>query len=248
MAEYNDARIEFMKVPIDSIEPESLEARIKSFMLDGESHQIILLSLWDLMRIRRNAEWRAMASKASLVIPISKSVQNGVRFLKLGAVRRYEPFDFIIKLLGCLEKLKGSVYLLGSSKKTILAAERNVRQTFPGLQVVGRYSGFYHKSVEPKVLEAIRKAGPSLLMVGRGVQGRERWLARKGAKLPPCIRLWSSDCFEVFADARRRASPALFNRGLEFLAVIARRPWKLYRLFIYAYYKTLLLGYRIFKK
>ena len=165
MAEYKDARIELMKVPIDSIEPESLEARIKSFIQDGKSHQIILLSLWDFMRVRRNAEWRAMASKASLIIPISKSLQSGARCLK-GWRCRYEPFDFIIS---SQHRKMGAILWVPQRP----FSPPRTCQTFG--PAGSRYSGL-SKNVEPKVLEAIRKAA---YLMSDAASGRGRWLGRR---------------------------------------------------------------------
>jgi N-acetylglucosaminyldiphosphoundecaprenol N-acetyl-beta-D-mannosaminyltransferase len=183
-----------------------------------------------------------------MVVPISKSLIGGARFLTGQTPTRYMPFDFIISLLTILEDRELSVYLLGSKPRILKKTEKNIRHTFPKLRIVGRYAGNFKRTEEPVLMEAIRKAAPHLLLVGKGVHGRERWLAKNSAGLNPGLRLWCSDIFEVFAERKHRPSRAAFNRGLEWIGFCFRRPLRFFRVFPYCYYKMLLVVYRLFKK
>jgi N-acetylglucosaminyldiphosphoundecaprenol N-acetyl-beta-D-mannosaminyltransferase len=237
-------RTQVLGVPVDILAPERIE-EIANLFEDGKNHQIVLLSLWDLMRARYSDEFRGMVSGASLVLPVSQSIVRGARFLHKPEPVRYMPFDFIIGLLGALERKGRSVYLLGSSRSVIQKAEVNIKSTFPGLRVVGRYAGRYPKQMEGAIIEAVRKATPSLLLVGAGTPGRERWIPRNLARFNSGLYLWCSDLFEVFAERRGKPSRKLFNKGLEWSAYLVRRPWKAYRLFIFIWYEILLLVARI---
>jgi len=155
------------------------------------------------------------------------------------------PFEFVVKLLGALERKGKSAYLLGSSRTKLQKAETNIKSTFPGLRVVGRYAGRYPKNVEPAIIEAVRKATPTLLLVGAGVPGRERWIPRNLPRFNSGLYLWCSDLFEVFAESRGKPSRELFRRGLEWLPYTLRRPWKAYRFFVFLWYQVLLLFARI---
>jgi N-acetylglucosaminyldiphosphoundecaprenol N-acetyl-beta-D-mannosaminyltransferase len=241
-------RIDLLKVPIDILPEEKLEEVVKGMLDDGRIHQIVLLSLWDLMRCRRNPEYRAMIGQASLVIPISLTIIKGAKFLKRPVPVRYMPFDFLIKLFNVLERWNKTAYILGSKKKHIQIAERNLKATFPGMRIVGRYAGYYGKSFEGDIVEAVKKATPSLLLVGRGVPGREKWIPRNIKSFKSGLFLWCSDAFDVFAEKRGRASRSTFQKGLEWIPYTLRNPWKIFRCFIFLYYKILLLVYRLRKR
>lgn len=237
-------RVSVLGVPVDILPEDRIEDLVAS-LSDGCNHQIVLLSLWDLMRARRNGEYRTMIAGASLVVPISLSIVRGARFLRRAEPVRYMPFEFVVKLLGALERKGKSAYLLGSSRTKLQKAETNIKSTFPGLRVVGRYAGRYPKSVEPAIIEAVRKATPTLLLVGAGVPGRERWIPRNLPRFNSGLYLWCSDLFEVFAESRGKPSRELFRRGLEWLPYTLRRPWKAYRFFVFLWYQVLLLFARI---
>jgi N-acetylglucosaminyldiphosphoundecaprenol N-acetyl-beta-D-mannosaminyltransferase len=239
-------RIFVLGVPIDILPPEGIDDLIVQFA-DGKNHQIVLLSLWDLMRAKYNVEFRTMIAGASLVLPISLSITKGARFLHRAEPIRYMPFDFVVKLLAALEKRGKSVYLLGASRTCIQKAEGNIKSTFPGLRVVGRYAGRYPKNMEASIVEAVKKSTPSLLLVGEGVPGRERWIPRNLARFNSGIYLWCSDLFEVFAERRSKPSRSLFRKGFEWIPFILRRPWKLYRAFVYLLYLIQLVIARLGK-
>jgi N-acetylglucosaminyldiphosphoundecaprenol N-acetyl-beta-D-mannosaminyltransferase len=241
-------RISLCNVALDIVSPENLESAIYGLIDGGGDRNIVLLSLWDLLRARKAGEYRNYVQGAALIIPISKSLVSGARFLKHKTPFRYMPFDFVISLLSILERREFTVYLLGSKAHILKRAERNMTQTFPGLRVVGRHSGGYKKQAEETLLTAMKKAAPSLMLVGKGVHGREKWLARHTAKLSPGLRLWCSDIFEVFAEKKRRPSRSVFEHGLEWFGFCMRNPLRFFRVFPYFGYKLLLLGYKLFKR
>jgi N-acetylglucosaminyldiphosphoundecaprenol N-acetyl-beta-D-mannosaminyltransferase len=241
-------RINFLKVPVDIIPPDRLTEVIYELLSAKTGKNIVLLSLWDLLRARRIGEYRSFVLNAGLVIPISKSLVSGIRFLTGKTAVRYMPFDFIINLLTILEGREFSVYLLGGKPRVLQKTEKNIRQTFPRLRIVGRYIGAFKRQEEATIIQAIRKASPSLLLVSRGVSGQEQWIVKNSVRLSGGLRLWCSDLFEVFAERKKRPSRKTFDRGLEWIAYCFRNPLKFFRIFPYCRYKLLLLIYRIFKK
>jgi len=251
----------FLKVPLDIVLPEELPSVIERLFPSSANHDdapslqsgqtrgrdIVLLSLRDLLRARRNGEYRNYILNAALVIPISRSLVSGAKFLTGIKVIRYMPFHFVIDLLSILEKREYPLYLLGSGSRVLKMAEKNIHSTFPRLRIVGRREGSIRRQEEPAVLEAIRKASPSLLLAGRGIRGGELWIARNSGRLNSGFRLWCSDLFDVFADKKRRPSDAVFNKGLECIGYFLRNPFRFFRIFPYFRYKLLLLTCRIVK-
>jgi N-acetylglucosaminyldiphosphoundecaprenol N-acetyl-beta-D-mannosaminyltransferase len=246
MADPPRERISLFKVPIDIVSHGQLGPAIYELLNKGEGQNLVLLSLADLLRARRNGEYRGFVQNAALVIPISKSIVGGIRFLTGKRAVRYMPFDFVVSLLNILEEREFSLFLLGGKLRVLRKTESNIRQTFPRLGIVGRFPAAFKRQEESMVVEAIRKAAASLLLVGKGIRGGERWIARYSARLNPGLRLWCSDLYEVFAERRRRPSRKTFDRGLEFVGYCFQNPLKFFRVFPYFYYKLLLLGHKLF--
>lgn len=129
-----------------------------------------------------------------------------------------------------------------------MAAERNVRSTFPGLQIVGRYVGYYPKAVENDIVQAIFKASPSLALVSDGIREKDCWSYTRRNRFSSSIFLYYRDGIGIFSERIKRVKEKTFERGLEIWSEILHNPLKLFLIFPYIYYIVCLLWYKLFKR
>ena len=188
-----------------------------------------------------------MIENAALVLPVSKSIVRGARFLKMTPPVRYYPFSTVISILDTLERYCKSVYSFGAHTRSIIQAEKNLRSTFPKLSIVGRFAGYYHKSMEKNILTAITKAQPALTLLANGIPSGQKWIYRNRNRLHSGLFLWNADVIDIFSERKRRISEKTFERGLEYFPLVLRNPIRSLRIFQYLWYDSLLLFYRLFR-
>ncbi|MBP3773055.1 MAG: WecB/TagA/CpsF family glycosyltransferase [Treponema sp.] len=242
-------RIELLGVPVDVCRPEHLEEEIMRILEKPGTKQIVFLTIWDLLKARnKKKDFGEALRNADLVLPISKSILKGARFLKLEVPVRYNPFNAVIQILNTLDYHYKSLYLLGARKKTVQKAEHNVHDTFRNLRIVGRYVGYFPKTVEDNVVQAIYKASPSLVIVSEGIKEKNLWSYHRRDRFSSSIFLYYRDCIGIFAGRIRRVSEKTFDAGKEIWNEIGHNPLCLFLVFPYIYYKMLLVFYRLFRK
>ena len=205
-------RINLLGVPVDVCGPENLEAAVLELLAKPGTKQIIFLSIWDLLKARRKNDFSECVQNADLVLPISKSILKGARFLKKPVPVRYNPFNAVIQILGILDSHYKSLYLLGSHKKTLMKAEKNVHDTFPGLKIVGRYVGYYSKQDEDDIVQAIFKSHPSLVLVGEGIKDKNCWAYKRRNRFSSSIFLYYKDSFGIFSERIKRVNEKTFEK------------------------------------
>jgi N-acetylglucosaminyldiphosphoundecaprenol N-acetyl-beta-D-mannosaminyltransferase len=210
-------RIRILDVPVDCLDEQQALKAIAAFLADGEQHQLVFLNLRNVFKGRRDPEFRRLLREASLILPVHPGLARTAWLLRKLKLTVYSPFSFVIRVLSLSEQLNRSVYLLGARKEDIERAERNLRDSYPRLRLVGRFSGYFAKPAEKQVLMAIKKASPSFLMVGSGLPGRDLWILRKKRELNPGVSLWVGDCFEVFSG--RRGVSRLAAEGSSIISV-----------------------------
>jgi N-acetylglucosaminyldiphosphoundecaprenol N-acetyl-beta-D-mannosaminyltransferase len=240
-------RILLLNVPVDVVSKESIEDIISDLLNDMGRHQIIFLSLRGLIKARGNSEFADTVRRASLVIPTSKRIIMGAKFLSKPIPVRYMPFDFSIKLLGVLEKHHHSLYLAGSNPSELQITTNNLRDSFPGLGIVGRYAGYFKKEAEENMILAIKKASPSLVLMGEGIPGRSNWISKNMKNLNPGLSLWCGNCFDIFSGKKRKISIKSWENGSFAFWDWIKKPWKAIMVFPHLYYLSLLLIYKIRK-
>ena len=241
-------RIFFLGIPIDILSLSDLEEVVRQMLSGDTRNHIILLDLWGLMKAKRNDLFYRTLHDAALVLPISKTILSGIRFLKKETPERVFPFDFLISLLGILERLNKSVYILGSRTKALNIIAGNMRTSFPNLKVVGRHTGYYKKEREQDIKLAIKKASPSLLLAGFGIKGKDRWIFENKKNFSPGIFLWEGLCLDIFSGKKQKPSKKSWETGTYLLRDIFREPWRVLRVFVYIFYYLLLLIYKLKKE
>ncbi|MBQ9537987.1 MAG: WecB/TagA/CpsF family glycosyltransferase [Treponema sp.] len=239
-------RIELLGVPVDVCRPSDFEQAIVSLMEKEGPKQIVFLSIWDLLKAMGKSEFAKAVKQADLILPTSKSIISGARFLKLTVPTRWNPFDSVVNIMTLLENRYKSIYLLGGHKKTLLAAERNVRMTFKSLQIVGRYVGYYPKSEDAAVIEAVRKSSPSLVIMSDGLKDKFCWFHNRRENFSTSMFLYYPDAVAIFSERKAHVKKETFDKGLEFLPEAIRSPLKFFLVFPFLHYKLLLVWHRLF--
>jgi N-acetylglucosaminyldiphosphoundecaprenol N-acetyl-beta-D-mannosaminyltransferase len=233
---------------MDIVQEEDLETAIRLMASAKAKQQIVLLSFRDFMLARQSAERRLMLNQAALVLPTSKTLVRGIACLKLGEARRYMPFELVIKVLGVIEKLNGTLYVLGGRTREQNITAGNLRDSFPGLKLIGRYAGYYPKEREEDILTAIKKAAPTLLLTGGGLKGRDLWIYRHKEKLHDGLYCWCAECFDIFCGKKPRLSRTQWERGLDQIPRFFKNPLRFFLIFPRLWYYLVLLVYRIRQK
>jgi len=240
-------RINLLGVPVDICAPENLENEVMEIMAKPGTKQIIYLSIWDLIKGRRKGDFQEALKNADLILPISKSIIKAAKFLKKEIPVRHNPFTTTIQILSIMESHFKTLYMLGSNKKTLQRAEKNVRDTFPNLRILGRFVGYYPKTAEPKIVEAIFKSQPNLVLVSDGIKEKNCWAYRRRNSFSSSIFLYYKDSFGIFSERIKRVSEKTFDRGQEMLVEVLHNPFKIFLLFPYLWFCLVLLFTKMFK-
>jgi len=107
-------------------------------------------------------------------------------------------------------ELNKSVYLLGGRGRTIDLACQNLKREIPRLFVVGRHRENYDRLEHDKVVQAIGKASPDYLFIGKGTPHGEYWYLNNRDRLHARVTVFVGRLFDVLA-GRGGGS---FRRGL----------------------------------
>jgi N-acetylglucosaminyldiphosphoundecaprenol N-acetyl-beta-D-mannosaminyltransferase len=137
--------------------------------------------------------------------------------------------------------------VLGCTPTELRNIEQNLRQTFPGLKIVGRYTGYYPKTMERDICTAIKKASPHCALIGAGIRGKEKWISRHKKEFAHGVFIWSSSVMDIISGKKTKVSRETFQKGREFIPELIRHPWRVFRGIVYIYFGLLLIIYRIKK-
>jgi N-acetylglucosaminyldiphosphoundecaprenol N-acetyl-beta-D-mannosaminyltransferase len=238
-------RVSFLNVPVDIVEPDTVLELAENYIQNGQRKYIAFLTIDKLLQARVDNEYNRYLREAALILPVSLGIVKGLRFHKKGVAARYNPYEMIIRLCMLAEKLNKNVYLLGSHYDDLLEAEKNLKVSFPKIKIIGRCAGYFNQQKESDIIIAVKKSSPSLIFLGKGLPGKEKWISRNAKNMNPGLFVWIENYLEIFSGKEKNASKQLFRMGMESLAGMVYKPWRSFRLFPYLYFKFLVLVFKI---
>ncbi|MDC7239891.1 MAG: WecB/TagA/CpsF family glycosyltransferase [Spirochaetales bacterium] len=201
---YQNKRVTILRIPLDIMDDDLLDSAVRELLEEEKPGQICFITYRDIMKAQFSRHYMDCLRSSRLNIPITPAVTFAASYLKKDKPPIANPFTFVIRLLGTLERQGRSVYVLGSRKKNILKSESNLKTSFPGLHIVGRYAGTFSQQEEQNIILAVRKSSPSLLLTGKGLKGNNLWLYRHRKEFPAGLSMWGRSCFEVFSGKKSK--------------------------------------------
>lgn len=166
--------------------------------------------------------------RSDLVYADGMGIVWGYRLLRRELPERINAGDLFDQLCRQLEGERCAIYFLGGAEPDAKLAARRCAQLFPGLKVVGAENGYFEAGQqEEQVLERLRAAAPSLLLLGMGSPRQEQFALRCRQELGIPLT-WSVGALFEYLSGRRPRAPVLMRRmGLEWLWRLALEPRRL---------------------
>ena len=238
-------RYKLLGVNIDSISLNEVYKKISGLTGLARPAHVILLDTYLLMRAQFDKELFQLINSADLVLPVSFGLKFGLDFLKIKTERVYNYFNFLINLLLHFTEDGKFIYILGGKKEVIKKADKNIKDSFPGIRLVGRFHSQYKKEFEDDLITAIRKACPALVLVGTRSPEQEKWIYKKRSDFDTGVFIGVGDFINIIGGKGNSPSERSIQSGLYGIKKLFKSPFRVSYYFLYFIF---LLYSKIFKK
>lgn len=225
-------------VGLDELSTPGQLRHVTARFLEGDrTYRIFTPNPEILLRARTDAAYAQVLRSADLALPDGTGVAL-VLLLRTGrSVRRWPGVEIAASLIRQAADRGETVAFVGGAPGV---AERAAMrwQTLPGLTVVATGEGVEIDDTGSarspdqgdEMVEAIRAAAPSIVLVGLGAPRQERWIAAHTETFPSVrIMIGVGGAFDMWAGVRRRAPRVFRTLGLEWLWRLALEPRRLPR-------------------
>ncbi len=199
---------------------------------------------WPATIVTTNAQFVYLARKPRFADVLDRadfSVADGMslvlasHLLRTPLPGRIAGIDLVMDLCALLNRLRGSIYLLGGTPGAARATAAIMGVRYPRMRVAGVDCPPLGFEKSPQTAEAtltrIQDARPDLLLVAFGAPKQEYWIDSNLMALPCKLAMGVGCTFDVASERLRRAPVWMQTRGLEWLFRLSlepRRLWKRY--------------------
>lgn len=199
-----------------------------------ESRYVCFGNVHMVVSAQRNSELQQAMDAADLLLPDGGPVAWMMRRLGATGQERVCGPDFMVALCESAQGNGFPIFLFGSSESTLVALEQRLRQSFPRIEIAGKYSPpFRPLSVEENaaIVDRINRTEAPILLVALGCPKQEIWMHRWKPQIN-AVMLGVGAAFDFHAGTIKRAPLWMRRSGLEWLHRLYSEPRRLWRRYL----------------
>ena len=230
MLNHSCTTVAVLGVPFHNVTMDETVAQIEEQIREGGFHQVATANVDFLKNAIHDQRLRDTLCSCDMVVPDGMPVVWMSRLLGTPLKERVSGIDLVERLAEVSVRRGYGIFLLGASENRSQRAAKALKQRFPELRIVGRYSPEalpLEKMDHEEILRRIAEAEPDILLVAFGNPKQEEWIAmhRDRLKVPVCIGVGGT--LDMLSGTMRRAPRWMQRKGLEWLHRAIQEPQRL---------------------
>ena len=217
-------------VPFHNLSMDETVALIEEQIREGGFHQIATANVDFLKNAIQDKGIRNILCSCDMVVADGMPIVWMSRVIGTPLKERVGGIDLVERLADVSARRGYGIFLLGASESCSQRAAKVLKQRFPQLRIVGRYSPepqSLEKMDHEEILSRIEEARPDILLVAFGNPKQERWISmhRDRLKVPVCIGVGGT--LDSLSGTIPRAPRWMQKYGLEWFHRTLQEPRRL---------------------
>ena len=217
-------RLEILGVGIDKVNSQQAMVRIGEFIASGKSHQIVTANAEIIYQASKNEKMRNVINKAQMVTADGSGVVWASKQLGEPLEQRVTGIDLVNSICEQSAKDKWKIYILGSAPGVAATAAVNIRNKFPGCNIIGTHHGYFNAKEEKQILAELEQLKPDVLFVALGAPKQEYWIADHLSDLGIPVGMGIGGSMDVLSGNVKRAPKWMQKMSLEWLYRVLIQP------------------------
>jgi N-acetylglucosaminyldiphosphoundecaprenol N-acetyl-beta-D-mannosaminyltransferase len=228
-------RVDVLGVGISAISLDGAVAEITRWIDEGEHHYVCVTNVHTVIECQHDEELRRIHNESGLTTPDGMPiVWCAKRAGADGVTRVYGP-DLMQALSRSLAQAGSSVFLYGTTARTLELLTARLISDFPGLRIVGSFAPPFRPltpAEDADVVRLINDSGADVVWVGLGAVKQEHWMAEHIDVLHAHALIGVGAAFDFHAGVVKQAPLWMQRHGLEWFYRLCREPRRLWRRYL----------------
>jgi len=220
-------RVTILGVPVDKLTYPMLLDHIAAWIdaRDG-LHHLCTVNPEFVMIAQRDVNFFNILNRADLCLPDGVGLVYAARYLGERIPARVTGSDGVPAIAERAAHAGWRIYMLGAWEGVAERAAAVLRADYPGVNIVGTYSGSPRPEDEDAIVERVNAAQPDILLVAYGAPVQDKWIARNAPRLNASVAMGVGGTFDYLAGDVPLAPDWIRRVGFEWLFRLVRQPWR----------------------
>ncbi len=194
------------------------------------------LAVHGLIESYNDDKLKNLINKIDLIVPDGQPIKWCLNyFYKIRLNERIYGPKLTWEVLKKANEKKLKIFLFGSKSETLNLLIKNIEDTFPELEIVGKHVDRFRVATFEEDEDDIKKINASranIILVGRGCPRQEIWVSEHLGKING-VMLAVGAAFDFHAKTIKQAPVWMQNLGLEWLFRLIQEPRRLWKRYLY---------------
>ncbi|MCA1722965.1 MAG: WecB/TagA/CpsF family glycosyltransferase [Thermomicrobia bacterium] len=201
--------------------------RVAAFIASGQPHHVMTPNPEFVIRARRDPAFRSLLDHVDFAPADGVGLKWAARLLGV-RIRDVVPGSDLVERLAAVGMGSGQRwFLLGAAEGVAAEAAAKLRECYPGLQIVGTWSGAPDPEQDDALCQRIEAAKPvDVLLVAYGAPRQDEWIARNQPRLRIPVAIGVGGTLDVIAGHSRRPPRLVRRLNLIWLFRLLTEPWR----------------------
>lgn len=204
-------------VPLTVLDRKELMDTLKKAICEKRQLALVAINARKIIRTVHEPDMKDLLSGFDIFLADGASVVRAADH----CVERITGIDLMTDICRDSEQLGAKLFFYGASDENNQAAQKKLKEKFPGMQIAGYCDGYDDEDV----LQRIQDSGANVVFVAKGTPLQEKWIIENRGKLPGVsILMGIGGALDVCCGKVKRA-PVIFQKaGLEWLCRMVIEP------------------------
>lgn len=208
---------------------------IDSWIRSQNKAYVCVIPVSTIVECQDDKEYMEIVNHADMATP------DGMPLVWLGKLKGYKDIsrtygpDLMLAVCEMSQKMRYTHYFLGSTPEVCRLLEVKLKERFPRLSIVGKYSppfGEWSLEEDEKIVEEINRVHPDILWVGLGSPKQDYWMYRHRDNIDTSVMLGVGAAFDFIAGTKKQAPRWMQKAGLEWFFRLCCEPKRLWRRYL----------------
>jgi N-acetylglucosaminyldiphosphoundecaprenol N-acetyl-beta-D-mannosaminyltransferase len=220
-------RVHILGARVDDVTWDETLDHIAAYIASGEPHHVMTPNPEFVMRARRDPAFQLLLDHADLAPADGVGVKWAARLLG-ERLREVVPGSDLVERLAAAGMGDGQRwFLLGAAEGVAAEAAVQLQSRYPGLQIVGTWSGAPDPEQDDDICRRIEAVRPvDLLLVAYGAPRQDEWIARNQPRLRIPVAIGVGGTLDFIAGRSRRPPRLIKRLNLIWLFRLVTEPWR----------------------
>ena len=221
-------RVVLLGAPLDALTMEESIGLIANAMRERKALQHVVVNVAKLVQLQENEALYHDVTGSDLINIDGAGIVLGCKFLGIDVPERVAGIDVMDGILALCEKEGFKPYILGAKAEILAQAKTNIEAKYPAIQFAGMQDGYYDRSKEREVIQAIADSGADCLFLAMPSPHKERIMGEYKDILQVPFMMGVGGSVDVFAGYVSRAPEWMQKAGMEWVYRLLQEPRRMF--------------------